>query len=74
MCVYVCVLCDLILLDAAQVAGRIGYSHASRRGERIHHDCPGYDSTPSDGEAQVVVLWGMWSTLSLFQLHSDPEW
>ena len=27
--------------------------------------CLGYDSKPSDGEAWVLEIWGMWSTPSL---------
>ena len=27
--------------------------------------CPGYDIKPSDGEAPVLELWGIWSTPSL---------
>ena len=27
--------------------------------------CPGYDTKPSDGEASVMELWGMWNNVSL---------
>ena len=35
--------------------------------------CPGYDVKPSDGEAPVLELWGMWSTPSLLLLPC-PLW
>ena len=29
------------------------------------NECPGYEAKPSNSEASVLELWGMWSTLSL---------
>ena len=29
------------------------------------NECPGYDSKPSEGEAPVMEIWGIWSTSSL---------
>ena len=34
---------------------------------------PGYATKPSNGEAPVLELWGMWST-SLLPLHSGQLW
>ena len=43
------------------------------RGCRTANGCPEYDSKPSDDEAPVLELWGMWSTHS-WQLLSNPYW
>ena len=54
-----------LLIPSAQLAGAI-------RIHRLHHcrgvktppssECLGYEIKPSDCEAQVLELWGMWST------------
>ena len=44
-----------------------------QRGKTLSNKCPGYDPKPSDGEAPVLKLWGMWSAPSL-PLLPGPFW
>ena len=36
---------------------------------RPPYECPGYDIKSSDGEAQVLEIWGMWSNLPFLLLR-----
>ena len=40
----------------------------SAEGEDSPNKCPGCDTKPSDGEAPVLELWGMWSAPSMLLL------
>ena len=58
----------------AQSTGAVEYTDSiSAEGYNFPSECPGYDTKKSDGEAPVLELWGMWSTLS-FSLLSGPFW
>ena len=52
---------------------RICQVHLSRGIRPLYNDCSGYDSELSDGEAPVLELRGMQSTLSLLLLLG-PLW
>ena len=62
----------------AQLAGAIEYddSISAELLDPLPNECFEYNTKPSDGEAPVLRLWGMWNTLHCrnFQVHSDLEW
>ena len=39
----------------------------------LHNECPGYVTKPSDDEASVLELWGIWS-IPLLPLHTGSLW
>ena len=52
----------------AKSAGAVEYTDwiSAKRQNANPHECPGYDSKQSDGEALLMLeLWGMWSTPAL---------
>ena len=54
--------------------GRIHQLHLCWGVRPFPHECPGYDTKQSDGEASVMLeLWGMWNTPSLPLLPGSLE-
>ena len=59
----------------AQFAGAVEYTDylCKEVDLPLLNEYPGYNTKQCDGEAPVLNLWGMWSTLSL-PLFSGPLW
>ena len=58
----------------AQSAAAVEYTDSTSAESKTHHECPGYGTKQSDGEAPVMLeIWGRRSTISLLPLP-DPLW
>ena len=54
-------------INTAQSAGAVEYANCISTEGKISippNQCPEYDTKPSDGDASVLELLGMWSILS----------
>ena len=66
----------MLILDLANSVWSVEYTDCiSAEGLDSPNQCPGYNTTQSDGEAPVMLeLWEMQSIPPLpSQLHSDPS-